>query len=74
MRVDGASVIVSWENRLEGCDAVVVRGLDAAQERGFVAGGFGAGVDTRGVAVPHVDVDGGHGEAGCDVEVLHFEV
>lgn len=80
--VVGTREVVTGEDGLELRDAVLVRLLDAAEpgrvnvvDVGLVAvaAGYDAGVYTRGVAVPHFDVDVGDGLARVDVDDLVVE-
>lgn len=76
MGVDGSARVVAREDGLEADDTVVVGHLDSTEEGAVESGLAGirnTGVDTSGIAVPHVDGDARDGLASVDINVLHFQ-
>lgn len=73
--VNGATVIVTRENGLEGSHTVVVGQLDTTEESGVetTLTRLDTRVNTSSIAVPDVDCDGRDRLASVDIDVLNLK-
>lgn len=80
MGMCSTSIIMTWEDGIEGSNSIRVGSLNTSQEGrivttvGNISSNINTTVDTGGVAVPDIDVDFGNGLACCDVDILNFKM